>query len=405
VPVVAKLYDGDLIIETRESGSKLLRLRFKSLQPNRKWERRSLGTSDVDAAIEKSKKLYNEYQARIEAGIPTDYEKSFGDICQAYKDQLLELKRNNLGKPSHSSYITIITKWLIPLMGKKPLSQIDEGAIADFEYQRKIRYQGEPPKSTINQHNVVLRAVLEYAAIKKYINRNQIPRFTVKDKGRRAKRRPRFMTEEVERLLKFLEGWEVLGKTGATRYKRQLLRCYIEFLYYTGCRPGKEIEDLRWRNIERTDTKLRVQFNHSKNEKHHRRITADSRLHTSLERLEILTSPITPELHLFRMFGGKVVTGFSEMFSAALTEAGMRLTPHGDPRTLYSLRHTFASEKILDGNISREVLCRHIGTSWQMLEQYYVELHDELYEDEFSKGDIDIYDSGSFVGELREELS
>jgi len=405
VPTVAKLYDGDLIIETRDKHSDLLRLRFKSLQPHRKWERRSLGTNDVDAAIEKSKKLYNEYHARVEAGITTDFERSFGDICKAYKDQLLELKRNNLGKPAHSSYITIITKWLIPLMGKKPLSQIDEAAIADFEYQRKIRYKGEPPKSTINQHNVVLRAVLEYAAIKKYINRNQIPKFTVKDKGRRAKRRPRFTTEEIERLLKFLEGWEVLGKTGATRYKRQLLRCYIEFLYYTGCRPGKEIDELKWKAVERTDTKLRIRFDHSKNEKHRRRITADSRLHTSLERLEILTNPIGPDLHLFRMFDGKIVTGLSEMFSSALTEAGMRLTPHGEPRTLYSLRHTFASEKILEGTISREVLARHMGTSWQMLEQYYVELHDELYEDEFSKGDIDIYDSGSFIEDIREDLS
>ena len=89
---LAKLYDGGLVKETRESGSKLLRLRFKSLQLDRKWERRSFGTSDVDAAIEKSKKFYNEYQARIEDGIPADYEKSFGDICQADKDQLLELK-------------------------------------------------------------------------------------------------------------------------------------------------------------------------------------------------------------------------------------------------------------------------------------------------------------------------
>jgi hypothetical protein len=89
---LAKLYDGGLVKETRESGSKLLRLRFKLLQLDRKWERRSFGTSDVDAAIEKSKKFYNEYQARIEDGILADYEKSFGDICQAYKDQLLELK-------------------------------------------------------------------------------------------------------------------------------------------------------------------------------------------------------------------------------------------------------------------------------------------------------------------------
>ena len=51
---LAKLYDGGLVKETRESGSKLLRLRFKSLQLDRKWERRSFGTSDVDAAIEKS---------------------------------------------------------------------------------------------------------------------------------------------------------------------------------------------------------------------------------------------------------------------------------------------------------------------------------------------------------------
>jgi integrase len=364
MPVVAKLYDGDIIIETRDAFSKALRMRFRSKQQNRKWERRSLGTEDIFLAKEKSKSIYSKYHAQIDAGIPTEFERTFADLCEAYKKRLLLMTESGIGKPIHSTYVTIINKWLIPILGKKPLSQIDESAIDELDFERKLLYKEEPPKSTINQHNVVLRAVLEFAASKKYIKRHDIPKFSIKDKGKRAKRRPRFAPDEVVRLLKYMEGWELLGKTSATNFKRQLLRCYVEFLYYTGCRPGREIGELRWRNIERTETKIRVRFVHSKNDKHHRQITADSRLHTSLERLEILTHPVMPDMYLFRMFGGKQATGFSEMFSNALTEAGLRLNQHNEPRTLYSLRHTFASEKILSKKIGREVLSRHMGTSW-----------------------------------------
>ena len=401
MPVVAKLYDDELFIETRDPTTKALRARFRSKQARRKWERRSLNTEDIEAAKEKAKALFNTYHARIEAGLPSNLERTFGDVCEAYKKKLLQLRENRLDKPTHRAYFTIIDNWLIPAFGNKAISQIDDAAVAEFEGDRALRYKGEPPKSTINHHNVVLRAVMEYAAIKKYINRSQIPKLSVKDKGKRPKRRPRFSSEEMVQLLDFLRLWELEGKTSATVFKRQLLRCYVEFLYFTGCRPGNEVDLLRWKSIERTDTKIKVRFDHTKNEKHRRRITADHRLHVTLERLEILTHPIAPDLYLFRMFGGRPATGFSELFSSALTEAGLRLTDFGEPRTLYSIRHSFASEKIIQGIVGREKLAQHMGTSWQMLEQYYVELHDELYAEEFSGGDIDIFDAGDFVEELK----
>ncbi len=400
MPVVEKLVDGDLIIETRDKTTKALRARFRSKQDSRVWERRTLNTEDIEIARKKAKDIYFSYHARIEAGLPSDLERTFKQVCEAYKKRLYDLKANGVGKVTHKSYISIIDNWLIPILGKKPISAIDEAAIDEFEHKRLMRTGKISAKSTINHHNVVLRAVLDFAAIKKYIPRSSIPKLTMKDKGRRPKRRPRFTTEEMEQLIAFLKKWHLDSVRSETFYKRQLLSYYVQFLYYTGCRPGSEIDELKWKQIDWETGKVKIDFTHTKNEKHRRRIVADSRIFDAIELLSILTHPIDPEKHLFRMTDGRKAMGLSEMFAFALTEAGLRYNALGEGRSLYSIRHTFASEKIMDGKVTREKLAHHMGTSWQMLEQYYVELQDELNAEEFSNGDIDIFDQEAVVESL-----
>lgn len=404
LPVVEKLFDGELIIETRDKTTQALRARFRSKQKNRIWERRTLHTEDIAIAREKAKKIFVNYHARIEAGLPSDLERTFKQVCEAYKKRLSDLEASGVGKVTHKSYISIIDNWLIPILGKKPISTIDDAAIDEFEQKRLMRAGKMPAKSTVNHHNVVLRAVLDYAAIKKYIPRSSIPKMTVKDKGRKPKRRPRFMPEEMEQLIEFLKRWPYKGIRSETVYKRQLLCYYVQFLYYTGCRPGNELEELRWKQIDWETGKVKIDFTHTKNEKHRRRIVADSRIFDAVELLSILTHPVAPEHYVFRMTDGRKATGFSEMFASALTEAGMRYNALGDGRSLYSIRHAFASEKIIDGKVTREKLAHHMGTSWQMLEQYYVDLHDELNAEEFSNGDIDIFDQDEIMDEIFVEI-
>ena len=47
MPVVAKLYDSDIVIETQDAPTEALRTEFRSKQPNQKWIHKALNTCDI----------------------------------------------------------------------------------------------------------------------------------------------------------------------------------------------------------------------------------------------------------------------------------------------------------------------------------------------------------------------
>ena len=58
-------------------------------------------------------------------------------------------------------------------------------------------------------------------------------------------------------------------------------------------------------------------------------------------------------------------------FNRLLIEAGLLKDKAGHDRTLYSLRHTYATFRILYGGINYPVLAANMGTSIAMLERHY----------------------------------
>jgi len=60
-------------------------------------------------------------------------------------------------------------------------------------------------------------------------------------------------------------------------------------------------------------------------------------------------------------------------FSILMKEAGLLLDRHDGVRTLYSLRHTYATFQILNG-IDLHKLAKNMGTSIGMLEKHYSHL-------------------------------
>lgn len=69
-------------------------------------------------------------------------------------------------------------------------------------------------------------------------------------KGRASERRAAFTVEEVRALREHFENWIKRGRTEDSREQRALLRDYVEVLLDTGARPGSELLDLRWNQIE-----------------------------------------------------------------------------------------------------------------------------------------------------------
>ncbi len=79
------------------------------------------------------------------------------------------------------------------------------------------------------------------------------------------------------------------------------------------------------------------------------------------------------QLLLFRNAVGLRPRTFNGMFAKLMRESGLLQHPSGGTRTLYSLRHTYATEELLAGT-DIHTLAKQMGTSVRMLEAHYSKL-------------------------------
>jgi hypothetical protein len=145
-------------------------------------------------------------------GIPARA-KRFDDVARDFLKELARSRANGTAKASQRSYVDVTQKWLLPFFGSYVLPKIDDGLLARFEDWRLQELGYEPAKSTINKHNIVLRAVLEHAVKNSWMKRADIPKLTIKNKGVDAQRRGFFEYEEWNKLSAFLHNWpsQVMG--------------------------------------------------------------------------------------------------------------------------------------------------------------------------------------------------
>jgi integrase len=81
---------------------------------------------------------------------------------------------------------------------------------------------------------------------------------------------------------------------------------------------------------------------------------------------------------------GDTTTNLNQTFEQFLKDSGLLFGVGSDAkRTLYSLRHTYATLQLMDGRGIHE-LAKQMGTSVQMLEQHYSKITPELMAYEFA---------------------
>ena len=66
---------------------------------------------------------------------------------------------------------------------------------------------------------------------------------------------------------------------------------------------------------------------------------------------------------------GSEVVSYKKGYTTLLDKCGLRLTDKGDYRTIYSLRHTYATMRITEVPIYQ--LAVNMGTSVKMIEEFY----------------------------------
>ena len=167
---------------------------------------------------------------------------------------------------------------------------------------------------------------------------------------------------------------------------RLLLRDYVELLLMTGMRHGTEAMRVEWQHWEwHTDKggnrflRLRVSGKTGA-----RWLIAKHEAVGVLERLLLRDVECTGRtlgavlaarlpLRLFRFSTGQQPYHFNAVFRRLLTDCSLLRDSHGQVRTLYSLRHTYATAELLAGT-DIHTLARQMGTSVVMLERHYSKL-------------------------------
>lgn len=390
---------------------------------NGKWERFTTGTEDESEAKEKAIQLYYGAQTKAENNLPQSTRK-FRNVARYAIDRMQSELDNDSGKIVFKDYIRVINNYLIPFFGNYNIASVNTKLLKEYETWRNEKMGAElynkrfsslkskatkpdqiekarvaaskkfsAAQSTLNTHNSALNRVLDEALFQGWITESIKP--TLKNKGVKSESRGAFTYDEWVQVERKLLSWSTTGHQGKTKELRELLRPYVMFLSYTGIRAGTEAYNLKWKNIQLVggkgaDPYVSVNVDGKRGK---RELIAQDEIAIALTQLAILNPNIRNKSvvnvlnsksneYVFVDRNGEHIhtDALRQSFRQFLEQHDLRVGADGKPRSLYSLRHTYATLALMKG---RDIykLATQMGTSVTMIEKYYSKLSPTLNAD------------------------
>lgn len=431
-----KEFDGDLVIFKREDGrSRSFYARIKIPDNKGKWKKFSLNTSDPQEALILGKEKFKELQILIKHNISTDTHK-FRHAAKIALEEIEERVKEGSARPSDYDYQRLIPKF-VDFFGDKHITSITPADIRKFYTKRanevrKLRGvsdegQFKLNRSTINNYAASLARVFDVAVERKWLDYKQVPH--LKNEGTATKRRPVFDETEIEKLRVFFSKYTRLttrdtGREGEkskggiknrTLQVRKFLQGYTNFIIETGVRPGTEMKNLKWRHF--------IPFTEGENKFFKITLpTGKTGERTVVARFNVLEGVLKDhaktfsdlqsmsfedilklDRFVFRLPDGSWPKDLPGAFERALIRAKLLSDTMGQKRSLYSLRHTYATQALL-ANASIHLVALNMGTSVYMIERHYSHLKVIQKAVEVSAGSGRLLRTGEFGQKLSEIL-
>ncbi len=364
----------------RRPNSRQWQCRFKL--PNGQWHTASTATEDLDAAQTQAISIYETVKIKISAGLAVTT-KTFKQVASDEIANMAQATDNKTGKRTYRDYTFAINKYLIPFFGQYEISQITNELLADFESWRISQLGRDPMASTKRNHASAYIRVINLARDRGYIGHNQsVP--ILDSKGKRSQPRPAFTEQELNELLSYTETWQKSSYTDRTAQMRTLCAYYIEFLVNTGVRHGTEALPLRWRHLQwhwvGNKKYLRIWVSGKTGPRY---LIAKNQVINVFEKIikwqQLPYSSLSAAIEaksdqlIFRLPTGKPISNMENSFRNLMVRSHLRRDGSGQNRTLYSLRHTYATLALAKG-VDIHTLARQMGTSVGMIERHYSKL-------------------------------
>ncbi len=380
-PSVLLLRDGDLVLY-RRTRSLLYQCRFKLADG--KWHRLSTRRASLENAIAAACDMYDEARYRQRLGL-AHRTQTFAQIASITLTEMRQQIDLSKGKTAVHSYATCIEKYFLPYFGDKVLEEISHTDVREFELWRDRQMARKPKTSTLNNFTTAWNRVIATAVERGFISeRVPVPKLTAK--GVKGKARPGFSEDEIKYLLTFMETWQHEGVKRVEQEMRPLLRDYVEMLLLTGMRHGTEAMGICWRHLEWHTDKgvryLRIWVDGKTGGRwliaKHRAVEVLKRLHARQRDIcdmsfETTFAERVPH-KLFRFSDGYQPTSLNGTFKRLMRDTDLLKNEDGQNRTLYSLRHTYATFELLRGSTDIHTLSKQMGNSAAMLEKHYSKL-------------------------------
>lgn len=345
------------------------------------WPRLSLRTTDKKVAVDKAMQMYMAWHKdpksdwRAVGGITTHLV-SFKQVAEEWLATQTTDKVNKT---------RIVNTLLVPFFdGKRKLHDIhaiSDALVDDYKaWRRTQRFDGKAKKAadglsgkTLNREYPTLRQIFDFAARQGYLPKGSIP--DVKAERAKPNRRPALLGDDFDTLFAGAEKWIAEAEDDKHRMRRQLLADWIYIGRHTGIRLPHEGDRLTWNDV-RFDTPTLYVPNETKTDKRQVRLTDGC-----IDRLKKMKARRVANLAksrkklddgelIFVLEDGSSQPGMAKLFGTLVTRCKFPPRAGEESYTPYSLRHTYATFKLAEGELEY-VVAQSMGTSPKMLHEHY----------------------------------
>jgi integrase len=294
-------------------------------------------------------------------------EKTFREAAVQFEREyqiITEGQRNAEYVEGHSTRLRL---HLLPFFGDMGLSEITPGQIQEYRIHRHeeaVKEQGKPPaRSTMHQEIVVLRQTLKAAVRHRWLDRLPDLSEPYRASGK-VSHRAWFSPEEYKQLYEATRRRARTPKNPRYKWESEQLHDYVLFMANTGLRPD-EANHLEYRDVKIVEdegsheTILEIEVRGKRGVGYCKSTSGAVR---PFQRLVERNKPqptdlIFPKTH-------------RQLFNTILDEEGLKKDREGQPRTAYSLRHTYICLRLMEGADIYQI-AKNCRTSVEMIEKYY----------------------------------
>jgi len=258
-----------------------------------------------------------------------------------------------------------LDRYLIPYFGKKGVKSITAGTIQEYRiWRRDNGKSGKPPsRSTLHQEIVTLRQVLKTALRHNWLDSLPDMSTPYKTTGK-LEHRPWFSPEEYKKLYTTTRKRCQNIRSKHHRWANEQLHDLILFLANTGMRPD-EARNLEFRDIdivEDADTNETI-------------LIIEVRGKRGVGYCKSMPGAVIPFQRLIKRNNPKSTDPVfpkmqNRLFSRVIEQEGLLLNRDGKRRTLYSLRHTYISMRLMEGADIYQI-AKNCRTSVEIIEKHY----------------------------------